>query len=340
MTLQDDRRLYDVSTRVQVYVECVKQYQQAQLNQVLGDLSLQIVALLQNVKYKTLDGMSKAQLSALLASLNRLQYSVYSVYTQGLIAELKAFMSADLTVNQQVWATSYNSYAYESDDILDPAQSRKFMLGFAGPKPAYGISAVSGNDNALWSKIINSPVPANGLLLPAFVSNYGSYAQSSVLNAVRKAYANNVETQALIEEIQNETPQGTSGIMQTLTRNGASLLATAFQHVSSIVAMGVSSVFFPYYGWVSVMDSHTTAICASRNGNIYRAGEGPLPPAHYNCRSHTVPIVGNSASDLPRETFYQWTQAQPKVVQDEVKAGFVPLSVAGFIAKVPKILTR
>ena len=45
------------------------------------------------------------------------------------------------------------------------------------------------------------------------------------------------------------------------------------------------------YLWESVIDSHTTDICRSLNGNTYDVGAGPLPPAMYNCRSSIVPLA-------------------------------------------------
>ena len=46
------------------------------------------------------------------------------------------------------------------------------------------------------------------------------------------------------------------------------------------------------YRYVAVLDSRTTAICAFRDGKIYAVDDRKhLPPAHWNCRSTTVPIV-------------------------------------------------
>lgn len=46
-------------------------------------------------------------------------------------------------------------------------------------------------------------------------------------------------------------------------------------------------------GWqyVAVLDSRTTSLCAARDGHIYDIEDtAHLPPAHYNCRSKTVPV--------------------------------------------------
>lgn len=43
--------------------------------------------------------------------------------------------------------------------------------------------------------------------------------------------------------------------------------------------------------WVSVLDSHTTPYCRGQDGKKYDIGKGPRPPAHYNCRSVTRPLI-------------------------------------------------
>lgn len=43
--------------------------------------------------------------------------------------------------------------------------------------------------------------------------------------------------------------------------------------------------------WVSVLDSRTTLYCASQGGKVYPVGEGPYPPAHWNCRSVRVALM-------------------------------------------------
>lgn len=45
--------------------------------------------------------------------------------------------------------------------------------------------------------------------------------------------------------------------------------------------------------WTSVLDSRTSLICSSRDGNIYPIGSGPRPPAHPNC------VIGSSRIKTP-----------------------------------------
>ena len=45
------------------------------------------------------------------------------------------------------------------------------------------------------------------------------------------------------------------------------------------------------YQYVAVLDARTTPLCSHRDGHIYPIGDvSHLPPAHFNCRSTTVPV--------------------------------------------------
>ena len=47
--------------------------------------------------------------------------------------------------------------------------------------------------------------------------------------------------------------------------------------------------------WTAVLDSRTSLICSSRDGDIYPIGKGPRPPAHPNCRSIMTPVIDGTA---------------------------------------------
>ena len=92
------------------------------------------------------------------------------------------------------------------------------------------------------------------------------------------------------------------------------------------------------YRYVATLDSRTSAICASLDGQEFEYGKGPQPPVHFNCRSTTVPIVdyeglgltppekvigiGKRASaegPVPANVTYgKWLQGQSKDYQRDV----------------------
>ncbi len=45
------------------------------------------------------------------------------------------------------------------------------------------------------------------------------------------------------------------------------------------------------YQFSAIMDDRTSDICAGLHGKIFKAGDEPVPPMHFNCRSTLIPIT-------------------------------------------------
>jgi len=82
-----------------------------------------------------------------------------------------------------------------------------------------------------------------------------------------------------------------------------------------------------HWRFVATLDSSTTILCASLDGEQYRVGEGPMPPLHPNCRSTAVPVVGDEiVGERAAEggevdakvTFQEWLRTRPQSEQDEM----------------------
>jgi SPP1 gp7 family putative phage head morphogenesis protein len=92
------------------------------------------------------------------------------------------------------------------------------------------------------------------------------------------------------------------GNVHTITRQQSkALVITA---ITSVTAQADHSVYKAnekaIRGWqyVAVLDARTTPVCAHRDGHIYPTSDTEhLPPAHFNCRSTTVPVF-KSWSDI------------------------------------------
>lgn len=331
MALADNQRLYDIATRQQVYIEGVKVQYAREFNFVLAELRIELNRLLNRVKYKTLDGLTKAELNRLVLSLRESQSRIYSKYTQQLIKQLKDFMAVNLEMNRRAYSLAHAEMNMEDGEmnmedgettpkVPTDAQAIEYIKQqneSSNIIPLFGIASVTGNNDRLWSAVTNAPIPANGLYLLPFVKTFATSAQAGVENTIRKAWSNGWTLQETIAELTGEdAKQGTSSQLQRVGVQASAVLATAVQHVSAIVGAGVVSALFGWYMWHSVMDSRTTEICSSRNHKRYRYGAGPIPPAHIRCRSHIAPIVGND--DIAAETFYTWAVRQPENVQDDI----------------------
>ena len=321
MALSDNMRLYDIATRLAVYTEDVKVGQSKQFAFVLREVNETLTDLLGRIRYKTLDGLSKAQLNKLIVELRQSQSKIYTAYTEQVIKQLKDFMLVDLEVNRRAWVTGYIELdGDESDEIISDEAAIQFLLENPNNEanPLFGIAAVTGASERIWSQVTNSPIPANGLYLLPFIKTFSNSAQAGVENIIRKAWANKLTVEETLTQLvgDGESVQGTPSQLHRVNAQASAVISTATAHVAAIVAAGVMSAVFGRYAWHSVMDGKTTDICIKRNLNVYRFGEGPLPPAHIRCRSHVAPyIVG---SDIAEETFYTWVARQPIQVQDDV----------------------
>ena len=77
-------------------------------------------------------------------------------------------------------------------------------------------------------------------------------------------------------------------------RNLRSLVQTYTNHYSTAARQAVyaeNDDIVESIQYVATLDSRTTPICRSLDGERFPPDEGPRPPQHFNCRSTTVPIL-------------------------------------------------
>lgn len=77
-------------------------------------------------------------------------------------------------------------------------------------------------------------------------------------------------------------------------RQAEALVRTLVNHVgdqSRQFAAHANAHLLPVKRWLSTLDRRTTLICYRLDGELFRIGEGPRPPIHWNCRSILVPEV-------------------------------------------------
>jgi hypothetical protein len=62
---------------------------------------------------------------------------------------------------------------------------------------------------------------------------------------------------------------------------------------------------------------HNSTICRARSNRVYKIDQGPLPPAHFGCRSTITPLLKNLPN--PEFTSYsEWLERQPHTLQDDI----------------------
>lgn len=309
MAAKDALRLFDLTIRTALLVEGVKLGQQRELNAVVIEAEKEFRKVMQRVKYEKLGQMTKAELLNLLKALRASQARVYGAYVKGFIKQLEEFMKEKVKLDVIVLAT--NDYDSEEAEPLSATKAFNYIERKQKQEKnwaLFGLLFLPASAGLFWGRIRNMPIPANGILPEKLIAGFATAAQTSIENEVRKAYANNDPVATAVEVI-------ASGRSATARRQGFAAVETAVGFVSETVYQAVASAIHTFYKWVSVMDSATTPICRSRNLRIFRYGDGPIPPAHYGCRSTTVPL-GSELDDFAPPSLYTWLREQPREYLD------------------------
>lgn len=283
--------LYDVITRHHVYLEQVKVGAAALARPLIGGLVEALRRLLGSVAVPTLGRLTKMQLRQLLARLMAEQKRVFAAFNAAVTAFLQSLANTERRITIAVMEH------FQQPD--DPApKKRKDWL-------------------PLWASILNAFIPGVGVTVPTFLQNAGTSAQANIVNAVQAGYANNLPVDEVTDKIVGtEGTSYTDGLLNSIRRFSTSAINTAIQQVSVQTQADIEADFVDSYQYVAVLDSRTTEICRSLDGQIFRYGAGPLPPQHVNCRSTIVPIE-RGGDPYPSLSFDDWFAEQSQEFRDD-----------------------
>jgi SPP1 gp7 family putative phage head morphogenesis protein len=336
--------LFDLLFRHQVYLEGVKAGMQRFFRKALMGLYDDFAKYVGKTRYDNMDAFSRVELQQFIYLFQQAQTHVFNQYTQQLIELLQQFVGADLKVTKAIYgAVTEKEKSQHVAGVVHQVTGESFA-------PAAEV----------WNTAKDEIVPANGLTITQMLHNFGIATTASVANKLRMGYANGESIRDTLAEIVGSQGNGfRDGLFSTFSNQNDSIIGTALQHVSSIAQASVASALYGSYQWVAILDSRTTEICRSRNGNVYIYGQGPLPPAHWNCRSKAVSLTqGNELHEIPR-TYFDWLRTQPeavlanmlgagvaakilagnKSVQDiSISDVVIPLTVTQFVGKISSIL--
>lgn len=113
--------------------------------------------------------------------------------------------------------------------------------------------------------------------------------------------------------------KGADGALAAGRKSLRTVARTGTTHVASeiyIETLAANPDLFDREIYTAILDSRTTPLCRSLDGDIYPVGQGPQPPQHFNCRSRRVPLLPGH-SDPERETYAQWLRRQDVLTQED-----------------------
>lgn len=306
MALNDE--LLDALTRHEVYL---RRYSNATLRKVLALLKRSDTRLVERLLRDDVSALSRTRMEKLLSDLRRVMETAYVDATGALQVDLEA-----LAVYEGEW----------QQDLFKRVLPVKFET--VTPAANQVISAVNSR-------------PFQGRLLKDVYPELTQSAWRQVRNTIRGGFIEGRTTDQIVRDLRGTSAQGyKDGVLAKNRRDVEAVVRTAVNHTSNSAreyTYEENADLVKGVRWNSTLDGRTSLICASRDGKVYEPGKGPRPPAHYNCRSSTSPVMkswrelGFDLDELPPATrasmngqvpadqdYDSWLRKQPKGFQDEV----------------------
>jgi SPP1 gp7 family putative phage head morphogenesis protein len=183
--------------------------------------------------------------------------------------------------------------------------------------------------------------PFQGKLLKEVYSELSTSSFRKVRDAIRAGIVEGRTTEQIVRDLRGTKAQGfKDGILDTNRRATEAVVQTAVNHTANTAREYTyerNADLVKGVRWNSTLDGRTSAVCRARDGKVYDPGRGPRPPAHFNCRSSTSPVLaswrdlGFDIDELPPSTrasmngqvpadqdYDTWLRKQPRAFQVEV----------------------
>lgn len=151
--------------------------------------------------------------------------------------------------------------------------------------------------------------PFQGRLLKDWFSSLQRVEQERLEQAIRLGLTQGENLDTIVRRvIGTKAKKYSDGILTISRRNAEAVVRTAINHVSQVAREEVWSAnadIIIGLRWTSTLDGRTSSICRARDGKVTPLGTtelpssmekltplGARPPAHINCRSVMVPVLG------------------------------------------------
>jgi len=166
--------------------------------------------------------------------------------------------------------------------------------------------------------------PFQGRFLKGWLDDAEEGEAKRVRETIRQGFIEGRPTAEIVRTLRGtRANKYRDGVLEISRRGAEAMVRTAITHTANVAheeAYQANSDIVRGVEWVSVLDSRTTMICASRDGKIYPIGKGPRPPAHIGCRSTTIPVVDKieGVAEFNRPTYPEWLAKQSAAAQDDI----------------------
>lgn len=247
---------------------------------------------------------SRARLERMIKSVRKTMGVILDEYQSTLLDDLLALAEYEAEFETK----KLNDVLVEGVELSAPAYEQLRSAVFTAPLSVRG--------------------PDGGKLLEPFISDWAEKELDSVSGIIRQGYYEGQTTHQILRAIRGtKANQYKDGVLEVIDRHAKAITRTAVQHVATTAQYQTwkKTKLVIGYRWVSTLDGRTSAICRSLDDEVFKLGEGPLPPIHIGCRSTTVPELDPKYKFLKKgatrasqdgpvsgdENYYTWLRKQP-----------------------------
>jgi len=294
--------LYDSLTRHQVYFEGVKAWFSGDFGDTLTVLNRRVTNIILSSPQRNFGDLTAAEYRNLERRMSRQLDTLVKRSKEVLLSDLKKVSAVDNKVLQDI--------------LLSQKGTRRRMP----------------NNATLWRQVETKVLGATGETMGDMLDKYYANIKQTMLRELRKARTDAKSVDEVLDTFKGTKAAAfKDGLLNKFKNQANTVLATTLQHITSVSQNYLERIFYERYRWVAVLDEVTTNICRGRDGKTWAYGKGPLPPAHYNCRSKIVPEDGDR-TNRPA-SFFEWLRSQPFIVLSDIVGSVAALRIKNGLAK-------
>ena len=305
--------LLDSTIRNQIYLERLKANQVQRFTKFLKKIDRD---LRDRLTREDLTEFSRTRLQTLLVSVNKNLNETFNRFQEQLDADLDEIGVYEAEFEARSLENALDQDGFES---IVPASNQVHAAIYSTPL------SVRGSDG--------------GKLLQPFVKDWSKKDRARIIGAIRQGFFEGQTNFQIIQALRGTKARNyQDGVLGVVGRNAEAIVRTAVQHVASVARFETwnkNPEVVKGYEWVSTLDSKTTTVCKGLDGQTFKMGKGPKPPAHIRCRSTTVAVLDpkydflkegqtrasrgpdGKTRNVADQEYFEWLQKQPPEFQDD-----------------------
>ena len=236
----------------------------------------------------------------------------------------------------KIYSEATENFINESVPKISPVTAAQEIIDLEKTIALGSTKLKTIKNRTLVNRVLARPVTNSGKLLDPWLQEFTDAEINRLNGVVRAGHAQGKTNSEIVREIIGTKSRNfRDGMLNTTRRNAETIVRTSVQHAASSARQEVyenNTDVVEKYEWLSTLDSDTSRLCRTLDGQQFEHGQGPVPPLHPRCRSTTLPVLSDefdflsvgrtrSSADGPvsaNTSYYEWLKRQTKAEQLEI----------------------